>query len=179
MLTAAEVIADWEAAGNLAATLVIRKADLLPPLPAGLTRLYCGDCTGLVSLPALPSTLTHLSCYGCPGLTSLPALPAALTSLCCDDCAGLTSLPALPAALTNLVCIDCPGLASLPALSLALTHLYCNNWTAIPDACPPALLYRGGAPVDRRHWRQQVAEQHARQRSAVAAVLPPFALLYV
>ena len=37
---------------RLAAVLYIRNADLLPPLPVGLTKLYCGYCPGLTCLPA-------------------------------------------------------------------------------------------------------------------------------
>ena len=153
MLTAAKAIAAWEATRNLTEILIIDDTDALtlPPLPAGLTRLFCNGCTGLTCLPALPTGLTHLSCYDCPGLTSIPALSAGLVFLFCHDCTRLMSQPTLR----------------------------CSTWTALPDACPSTLMWFNCSPVDRRLWRLKVAEQHARQRSAVAAVLPPFALLYV
>ena len=151
--TAAEAIAAWETAGDLAATLYVYDADAvtLPPLPAALERLHCGDCLRLTSLPALPAVLASLSCHGCPRLASLPALPAGLTFLSFYGCTRIISPP-------------------------TLMH---GNWTGIPDACPLKLALLNWYPVDRRLWRLKVAEQHARQRSAVAAVLPSLALLYV
>ena len=88
------------------------------------------------------------------------------------------SLPALPG-LKRLSCSGCPRLAFLPALPASLKQLYYSDWTALPDAYPSTLTRVNDAPVDRRVWRQQVTKQHARQRAAVAAVLPPLALLYV
>ena len=103
--------------------------------------------------------LTWLNCIGCRRLICLPALPATLTALTCYGCARLVCLPALPAGLTVLD-----------------SWVY---WAAVPDVCPLALVFLNGSLVDRRLWRQQVAERHARQRAAVAAALLPLALLYV
>ena len=133
MPTAAESIAAWTAAGNPNMILCINDADVavLPPLPAGLTHLRCGNCDALTALGELPATLTHLECWDCDALTALGELPAALTLLDCDGCTALTRLPPLPAALKVLHCHECTALTCLGKLPAALDALYCGVCTSL------------------------------------------------
>jgi len=103
----------------------------LPPLPAGLQRLYCYNCAFLTSLTSspeisLPEGLRVLDCSSCCRLTSLPRhLPTDLQRLSCSLC-PLTSLPPLPIGLVLLACSFCP-LSSLPPLPVELRSLYCSS----------------------------------------------------
>lgn len=84
----------------------------LPPLPANLRELNCGN-NNLTELPALPKGLQILNCAE-NKLTSLPYLPPNLVRLICTN-NNLTKLPALPASLRVLECSH-NKLISLPKL---------------------------------------------------------------
>lgn len=95
----------------------------LPPLPAGLQRLYCYN-NRLTTLPELPAELERLWCFN-NQLTILPNLPAGLQVLGCSN-NNLTTLPELPDGLRELYCQG-NHLRVLPTLPVGLRRLDDSN----------------------------------------------------
>ncbi len=94
----------------------------LPPLPAFLDTLICGN-DSLTSLPALPNTLRILKCYR-NHLTNLPVLPNSLILLDCRE-NQITSLPSLPVLIAYLDC-GLNQLVNLSFLPVSLLQLSCD-----------------------------------------------------
>ena len=110
----------------------------LPPLPATLRDLHCGN-NRLTELPPLPDYLRILNCESNP-LAFLPPLPARMKHLYCSK-NKLEALPPLPPELIELVCSH-TNITELPPLPPTLTYLYCgrNNLSKLPPL-PPTLTY--------------------------------------
>jgi hypothetical protein len=138
-----------------------KKIEELPPLPIGLTKLYCYGCKSLRELPPLPVSLTELYCYGCTSLRELPPLLhcVGLYFLGCSDCTSLRVLPPLSHCvdLTELYCYGCTSLRKLPPLPVSLTEFGCSGHTSllylpiIPDTCN----YHGPLlPTEEKYFEQ-------------------------
>lgn len=78
-------IQDWIIQGDSGASLDLRGMDLdtLPPLPATLRHLFCGNGP-LATLSALPLALLSLTLTDCR-VDTIPFLPRGLITLHCDQ----------------------------------------------------------------------------------------------
>ena len=95
----------------------------LPPLPASLTYLDCGN-NPLIELPEiLPSQLETLICMYTQ-IEKLPELPTTLTEIVIYK-TYIKELPMLPSTLEYLMC-DCTQIEELPCLPSTLKTLYCD-----------------------------------------------------
>ena len=133
----------------------------LPPLPHGLTDLYCQDNL-LTALPAtLPASLQNLQCYK-NRLTELPAtLPRGLQDMNCSFNL-LTTLPAtLPDSLTWVGC-SYNMLTTLPSLPTGLQTLWCDN---NPMLCKPTYAEEEDGEAAEFPKRLRLAEEAARVAS--------------
>jgi hypothetical protein len=104
--------------GTTRVEIANQEIERLPPLPKGLTWLYCSGCAFLRKLPDLPDSLKMLICYGCTSLSELPPLPVGLTELYCFCCTSLCELPPLShcVSLGILNCSVCTSLLYLPTI---------------------------------------------------------------
>ncbi len=110
----------------------------LPPLPASLTFLDCGN-NELTTLPTLPA-LNTLRCKS-NRLTSLPTLPSALKELDCGFNSSLSLPDPLPVTLEVLACVH-NSLTTLPSLPTTLKVLQYGRNPLCPFPLLPSTLER-------------------------------------